>query len=213
VKRFVLAGTLVLGLGMPAAQARDYGQAGTIFPIVEPDLLVQIRAKLTHLEQTGETARLNAELKRRAIARVNRPTPVDGLQLASTERRWTFDPTITLDADVTDDKGRIILAKGMRVNPLDTVLLRHKLVFLDADDPAQLDWALASFRANDAKLILVAGAPLELMKAKQRRFYFDQGGSLMAHFGIRAVPAIVEQQGRLLGIREHVLPKKQTRGS
>lgn len=213
MKRFVLTGTLVLGLCTPAAQARDYGQAGAIFPIVEPDLLAQIRAKLTHLEQTGETAKLNAELKQRTIARVNRPTPVDGLQLASTERRWTFDPTITLDADIADDKGRVILAKGMRVNPLDTVPLRHKLVFLDADDPAQLAWALASFRANDAKLILVAGAPLELMKARQRRFYFDQGGTLVAHFGIRAVPAIVEQQGRLLGVREHVLPKNQTRGS
>jgi conjugal transfer pilus assembly protein TraU len=44
----------------------------------------------------------------------------------------------------------------------------------------------------------VRGAPLELMKARQRRFYFDQGGTLVKHFGIRAVPATVEQQGRAL---------------
>jgi conjugal transfer pilus assembly protein TraW len=30
----------------------------------------------------------------------------------------------------------------------------------------------------------VRGAPLELMKARQRRFYFDQGGKLVKHFGI-----------------------------
>lgn len=50
--------------------------------------------------------------------------------------------------------------------------------------------------------ILVRGAPLELMKARQRRFYFDQGGNLVKHFGIRAVPATVEQQGRVLVITE-----------
>lgn len=213
MRRAFLSGSLVLGVCAATAQARDYGQAGATFPIVEPDLLAQIKAKLTHLEQSGATARLDAELKRRTIARVNRPSPVEGLQRASAERRWTFDPTITLDADIADDKGRIILARGTRVNPLDTVPLRQKLVFLDANDPAQLDWALGAFRAHEAKLILVAGAPLELMKAKQRRFYFDQGGKLVAHFGIRAVPAIVEQQGRLLGIREHLIPRTKAGSS
>jgi len=48
----------------------------------------------------------------------------------------------------------------------------------------------------------VRGAPLALMKARQRRFYFDQGGALVKHFGIRAVPAVVEQQGRVLRITE-----------
>jgi hypothetical protein len=33
-----------------------------------------------HLEKTGETARLNEELKRRTIARVNRPEPVAGIR-------------------------------------------------------------------------------------------------------------------------------------
>ena len=40
------------------------------------------------------------------------------------------------------------------------------------------------------------------MKSRQRRFYFDQGGNLVKHFGIRAVPATVEQQGRALVITE-----------
>lgn len=213
MKRSLLIGPLLFGVCATAAQARDYGQAGATFPIVEPDLLAQIRARLNHLEQSGETARLNAELRRRTIARVNRPNPVAGLQRASAERHWTFDPTIALDADIADDKGRVILATGTRVNPLDTVPLRQKLVFLDADDPAQLNWALGAFRPAEAKLILVAGAPLELMKAKQRRFYFDQGGSLVAHFGIRAVPAIVEQQGRRLSISEHPIPVRKAAAS
>ena len=184
------------------APARDYGQLSTVWPVIEPDLLAQIHARLLHLEQTGETARLNQQLKRRTIARVNRPAPVAGIALANSVRRWAFDPTITVDADIADAKGQVIIARGTRVNPLDTVPLRATLVFLDGDDKAQIDWALARFDRTQAKFILVGGAPLELMKARQRRFYFDQGGTLIQHFGIHAVPATVEQKGRQLLVTE-----------
>ena len=79
-----------------------------------------------------------------------------------------------------------------------------ELLFFDGDDPDQLAWALR--QSPGAKLILVRGAPLQLMKARQRRFYFDQGGKLSTHFAIRAVPARVRQQGRLLEVSEIVLP-------
>lgn len=196
----------------PAA-AKDYGQQGTVFPIVEPDLLEQIRAKLQRLEASGETARLNADLKKRTIARVDRPEPVAGLGTASSARQWTFDPTITVEADISDDKGRLIIAAGTRVNPLDTVGLLQKLIFIDGDDAAQLAWAIKNYRQADAKLILVRGAPLDLMRTRQRRFYFDQGGTLVKRFGIRAVPAIVEQQGRILRLREVPLAKSMEKPS
>jgi conjugal transfer pilus assembly protein TraW len=170
--------------------------------VIEPDLLEQIEARLKHLEASGETARLNERLKQRTIARVNRPEPVAGIIHAASLRSWQFDPTISAERDIADQKGRIIIARGTRVNPLDTVPLRAPLVFLDGDDPAQLAWASARYGKTNAKLILVRGAPLALMKARQRRFYFDQGGALVTHFGIRAVPAVVEQQGRVLRITE-----------
>lgn len=201
-----------LGTATPAL-ARDYGQQGAVWPIVEPDLLAQIRARLTHLEKTGETARLNEELKRRTIARVNRPEPVAGVGPASATRSWRFDPTITVERTIADDKGRVIIAAGTRVNPLDTVPLRSTLVFLDGDDPAQLAWAARRFGSARAKLILVRGAPLALMKARQRRFYFDQSGSLVKHFGIRAVPATVEQQGRVLVVTEQAIERKERAAS
>ena len=210
MKRAALA---AFGLVIAApATARDYGQQGAVWPIAEPDLLQQIHARLTQLERTGETARLNEQLKQRTIARINRPQPVAGLVQASIERIWRFDPTITVERDIADNRGRVIVAAGTRVNPLDTVPLRAPLVFLDGDEPAQLAWALKRFGSTAAKLILVKGAPLELMKARQRRFYFDQGGTLVKRFGIRAVPASVEQQGRVLVITEQAV-KPQERPS
>ncbi len=185
------------------ATARDYGQQGTVFPVIERDLLEQIQSRLIAMEKSGETARLNTKLQRQTVARVNRPNPVSGITSAATERRWKFDPTITLAADIRGAKGELIHAAGTKVNPLDSVGLRAELLFIDGDDADQLAWAFK--QSSDARLILVNGAPLKLMKARQRRFYFDQGGKLTDKFGIRAVPARVRQQGRLLEITEVAL--------
>ena len=85
--------------------------------------------------------------------------PVAGVGPASATRSWRFDPTITVERNIADDKGRVIIAAGTRVNPLDTVPLRAPLVFLDGDDPAQLAWAARRFAATRAKLIVVAAPP------------------------------------------------------
>ena len=208
MSKLILPAALLAVLLCPAeVLARDYGQRGTVFPVIERDLLEQIHSRLTHMERSGETARLNEDLKRRTIARVGRPDPVAGIVRASEARRWHFDPTITLAADIRGAKGELIHAAGTRVNPLDSVGLRADLLFLDGDDPDQLTWALK--QDANAKLILVKGAPLELMKARQRRFYFDQGGKLTERFGIRSVPARVRQQGRLLEVSEIALPPKR----
>ena len=200
---------LAAALAVPSAvHARDYGQQGTVFAVIERDLLEQIHSRLAALEKSGETARLNDKLKRQTIARVNRPQPVASIVRASDNRSWTFDPTITLGADIRGANGELIHARGTRVNPLDSVSLRSELLFVDGDDPAQLAWALR--QGPSAKLILVNGAPLELMKARQRRFYFDQGGKLVARFRIGAVPARVRQHGRLLEISEIALPARSS---
>lgn len=74
---------LTIALALPAAaQARDYGQQGAVFPVIERDLLEQIHSRLVAMEKSGETAKLNDQLKRRTAARVNRPDPVAGIARA-----------------------------------------------------------------------------------------------------------------------------------
>ena len=69
-------------------------------------------------------------------------------------------------------------------------------------------WATGRWNATDAKIILVAGSPIDEMTNRKRRFYFDQNGVLTERFGIRHTPAVVSQQGKVMQVREHVLARQ-----
>jgi conjugal transfer pilus assembly protein TraW len=191
---------VLTALGSPVA-AKDYGQVGTVFPVIEPDLLRVIEAKLKSMQATGQVEAMNQRLTDRTRAKVNRPDPVAGIALTTQPRSWLYDPSIILDHDIRDHKGQLIAAAGKRVNPLDYVVIKTPLVFIDGDDAAQVAWAMKRFD-DKAKLILIKGAPLELMTQRQRRFYFDQNGTLTRKFGITAVPAVVEQSGHVMRVSE-----------
>ena len=77
MSKLILPAALLAVLLCPAqALARDYGQRGTVFPVIERDLLEQIHSRLAQMERSGETARLNEDLKRRTIARVKRQSVI-----------------------------------------------------------------------------------------------------------------------------------------
>ena len=196
-------GLIILGFAAvaPPAAAKDYGQVGTVFPLLEPDMLRVIELKLRSLQANGQLDAMNQRLRTRTEAKVRRPDPVAGIELATRARTWLFDPSIVIDHDIRDHKGNLISAAGTRVNPLDYVVVTTPLVFIDGDDEAQLAWALKRFDTK-ARLIMVKGAPLEAMTRHKRRFYFDQAGRLTAKFGITHVPAVVEQAGRTMRVTE-----------
>ncbi len=208
------AALIILAAGFAAlpapGMARDYGQQGTVFALLEPDLLRTIETKLKTLQANGGIDRMNRELAERTERKVRRPDPVFGMAMAVKPRSWVYDPAIAIDHDVSDTKGNLIARAGQRINPLDFVTLRQALVFIDGDDAAQLNWALARYTDLTAKIIMVKGAPLEAMTRYRRRFYFDQGGYLTDRFGIRAVPAVVEQSGKTIRVSE--IPVSLQRG-
>lgn len=199
--RALLVGAVCLALNGTPAAAKDYGQVGAMFPVMETDLLRTIELKLTALKASGQMDAMNERLRQRTEAKVRRPTPVPGIERAASPRSWLYDPSILIDHDIRDTKGNAIAARGQRVNPLDFIVVKTPLVFIDGDDPAQVAWAVRTYDAS-AKLIMVSGAPLVAMTAHQRRFYFDQEGRLTTRFGIHAVPAVVVQEGRAMRVRE-----------
>lgn len=199
----LVCGVMLLS-SVSVVHARDYGQHGTVFPIAEPDFLRVIENRLRAAESSGETAAMNQRLVDRTKQMVRRPTPVAGISRATAPRSWLYDPSITTSSDIRDHKGRLIFASGTRVNPLEKVALRQSMVFLNGDDPEQVAWAMKSTTATNAILILTGGDVFANMKAGQRRFFFDQGGDLTRKFGIRHVPAVVQQEGLALRVSEIV---------
>ena len=108
--------------------------------------------------------------------------------------------------DIILPNGKLLYAKGTKVNPLDHITLDKKLIFIDGKDQEQTHWfkdkkAKGDFNEQD-KLILVAGKPIDLGNNLGQEVYFDQAGVLTTKFKIEQVPATIEQEGRLLRIRE-----------
>ncbi len=182
------------------APAKDLGVRGAVWPVAEPDLLERIEARLGALEASGELARMRREALDRARERIEGPGRVEGIGPARVRRTRLFDPSITVDRDIRADDGTLIAAQGARINPLEVYPLTRDLLFIDGSRPTEVAWALGHERR--ARIVLLAGRPLDLMRAHERRFFFDQNGRLSKRFGLRATPSLVEVVGSMLRITE-----------
>jgi conjugal transfer pilus assembly protein TraW len=199
----------LLGVGsLPMmASARDFGTFGPNWSIAEPDLLAVIKARLEAARQSGKLDAMNQRFVEAAQASVRRPHAVAGITPATNNRRWSFDPSVTLSQDIRDARGNLIAAQGQRFNPLTHFNLAHSFAFIDGDSAAEREWAMRQGAPDKLWIVLVKGSPTDLMKATQRRFYFDQMGNLTGKFGITHTPALLVQQGDHLDIREVALPQ------
>ena len=123
---------------------------------------------------------------------------------------------------IEDDKENVIIRSGTKVNPLDTIPLSSNLLFFDGEDKEQITWIKAQIerkterekrtkktkdmkrakRRKEIKLILVNGSIKSQSEIFNRPIYFDQGGRLIARFGIEHVPARVSQKGNVLLVEE-----------
>ena len=198
----LLAATLLV---LPATvMAKDLGVRGATWPVAEPDLLAQIETRLREMERTGELARLHEEARARARRSLEEPQAVAGIAPARAERSRLLDPAIAVARDIRTPDGTLIAAAGTRIDPLERMPLTRDLLFVDGRRDAEIAWALARENGSGrpAKIVLLAGRPLDLMRAHRRPFFFDTGGRLAARFGIASTPTLVEQAGTQLRITE-----------
>ncbi|RYG89914.1 type-F conjugative transfer system protein TraW [Loktanella sp. IMCC34160] len=184
------------------AGAEDFGTHGPVWEIAEPSLLDTIRARLTEMEASGELAGMQQEMQDRTRAYVMRPRPVMGLLPVEEERIFKVDLSITLTRDLMDHEGRVFARAGTVINPLDYSFFNKRIVFLDGDDPDQVAFALEEGTELDTLLVLTNGAPLDLMRAHGRRFYFDQDGIMVDRFGVLRLPSEVWREGNVMMVRE-----------
>ncbi|ARN84773.1 type-F conjugative transfer system protein TraW [Candidatus Nucleicultrix amoebiphila] len=189
-----------------SVHAKDLGIQGTTFEIRERNLLEVIQTRLKGLETEGKLDDLQKDIQQRVSYKALNPTRLNSVHRTSEERSYLYDPTLIVEEDIKDHRGRIIHQKGTHINPLDMVSWGVPLVLLDGDDKEQIHWALKNHK--DAKLVLIAGKPLDLSERHKKRFYFDQGGMLIKKFKIQQVPARISQKGKHLLIEEVLLEDK-----
>lgn len=190
---------------MPAS-AGYLGVYGNTWEIAEPDLLDALLAKLKAMEKTGKLKQLEQEARRRSLATIENPKPVPGITKARLYRAWMFDPSVKVQETVRDHLGNVIAPVGWIVNPLAYTTLTKPLLFVDARDKRQVSYARTFVdREPRAKVILVGGSWLELTRQWKRQVFYDQAGFITGRFGIRHVPAVVRQQGKVLAIEELAL--------
>ena len=198
---FILAAIgCALALTASPGAAKDLGVRGTVWPVAEPDLLAQIEARLEALEASGDLARVRREALDRARRRIEAPARVEGIGPARVRRTRLFDPSMEVERDIRTADGTLIAARGARINPLDVRPLSRDLLFIDGARPVEVSWALGHRRP--ARIVLVSGQPLDLMRVHGRPFFFDQGGRLSKRLGLRATPSLVTAEGRALRITE-----------
>jgi len=197
---------------LPTAQAellKDYGVVGTTFKILEEDLLEVVEKRLKTLEAEGSLEQYQQKIAKQDQEKIKRPKPVECVQHTTKARSFIYDPSIMVPYDLKDHKRQTFHAKGTKVNPLDYKSLSKPLLFIDGEDQPQVEWVTTqNSQSPQALIILVKGAPFELIEKIDRPIYFDQEGALTKKLGILQVPAKVTQQGKHLLIEEINLQKE-----
>ncbi|MBA8667342.1 type-F conjugative transfer system protein TraW [Holosporaceae bacterium 'Namur'] len=190
---------LIANLTAPSLlNAKDFGISGHTYEIAEEDIIEFINKKLA----SADLNKINEDMKERTRQYIERPPQVEGIIQAKEDKVFYYDPTYTLDRDIIDHNGTIIHFKGKKVNPLEYIPLREALLFIDGDNERHIELALEerNKREGKVKIILTKGSPLKLQRKHKVWIYFDQGGLITKKFGIKEVPAVVEQEGLKLRI-------------
>ena len=202
VRCLAVVGAILPPIG--GVHAEDLGVIGPVYSIAEKDLLAFIETRLRAKEGSGELAAIQREATDRALRSIEDPQPVTEVGKVTKARTYYYDPSVVVPANITDEAGKVLIPAGTKVNPLDTISLSKQLLFFDARDPKQVRQARALIASNRGQLkpILTGGSYIDLMRRWKLRVYYDQQGALVKQLGIRAVPALVSQEGKRLRIDE-----------
>lgn len=184
---------LVIPLGLLASPAiADTTTIGRTWPIVEPDALSEIEARVGR--QPADIASKFGPREGWSAMRAASLAP------AAHSRVRTVVPFHTLEFDIRTPDGRIVYPKGFTFNPLAYVTLPQRLVVVT---PRDLAWAVAQARPTDF-ILLAAGNgadPIALSEKAQRPIFLLEP-RVKERLDLTVAPVIVRQVGQKLELTE-----------
>lgn len=184
----------------------DHPVEGELFDISEEDMLDMLMRRLHQAKEDGKLEDIENKMKERVQQSALYPKSLD-LRACTRERIYYVDPSLTITEDIKDHEGKMIVAAGTKINPLDHMNLSKGLLFIDGTIEDQVDYAIRN--QEKFHVLLTKGSPILLGEKHQQKFYFDQNGLSVKRYGIEHVPASLEQEGKRLKITEFVLPQQE----
>ncbi|HCU06421.1 MAG TPA: hypothetical protein DIC42_02405 [Holosporales bacterium] len=182
------------------SESIDLGTFGPVFSVEEDNMIAALKRKLQLLEEAGKLEALKEQWKQKIKERFKRPQAVAGISTTVEARSFHHDPTLIIAHDIQTPKGDYLARKGDKLNPLLVMKPEKGFLFINGDDVDQIEFSKQHLETFD--VVLVAGSPLDAETQLNVPVFFDQGGFLTTHYGIKQVPALLSVDHNLLLIRE-----------
>jgi len=199
-----LTGALLMAAAWTHAQAESLGTYGNVYQIKERDAIAVMKDAVSRKLANGGEQKMIKGAQDRYLASLNDVEMPTGITPAKITASRLVDLTETVKENYSDTQGRLLVAAGTRINPLQIVPLTYKLFFIDAKDHRQLQ--LVKTRASKTdKIILLGGSVFKAAKYLDRQVYLDIPG-LNQRMKIKKLPSIVSQLGDVLQIEEVAVP-------
>lgn len=186
-----------------AGRHGDLGRLGAIYAIAEIDLLDAIKHRLAAMDWPQK--------QHQAIARFWEQRQFEVLPVARENRERLIDLTVTAPRDLMTPDGTLIIRAGQTVNPLDKLAFRLCLMVFDATETAQVEsvrrW---SCRDQNARVLYLATQlprqdgwdGLKSIETTLKAPVYVLTPDVRQRFQLQAVPALVEQSGNRVVVRE-----------
>lgn len=194
----ILAGLLLCFYGV---SAKNIGQYGQVFPVVEEDIRHIIMKRLQSMKHSGELAQVQRTIEQRVAEHTIRPKP---LPFTTTSNPSTFriDPTVTVSQDIWAPGGLLIAKAGQRINPFERIHFLKTLIFFNADDARQVAWVKQHYADYHHVKFILTGGDVRVAAEQFGRIYFDINGLIATKLHIKHVPSIVTQDGLHWQVKE-----------
>ncbi len=191
---------ILLTLGHPFdSHAKTLGTFGATYPIAEPDALEEIEERAKEVDWDKV---LNKETTEKTV-KGYRPLGLKRLPRAEKNDRFIVNMTYTLTMDIPNGEGGILYPRGYSFNPLNHMVLPNTLVFIDANDPEQVEWFKSSTYATDPKtmILLTSGEYFPLYEQLDRAVFYAND-KILTRLQIKALPSIAIQNNSVMEVHE-----------
>ena len=187
----------------------DLGRFGEIYDIAEIDMLQEMKTRLTSIDWKQK--------KQQALARFWQKREFEVLPKATEDHEHIVDLTVAAPRDLSAPNGNLIVRAGQTVNPLDKMAFGLCLLVFDGTDPAQIERVKSLFcQDSKARRMYLATQlsrqdgwdALKTLETCLNAPVYLLTPDVRQRFQLQNVPALVEQSGNRVVVRE-----RKVRGS